>query len=150
MDSTSQTYLTSEKSPNTLCCSEPRLRNADLGQVYPERWIIRISKHLWMSWMLSHIRAPDSSEGSPAEICIISKTHATVFSLYPWVLVLIIPSFIFHHHNDLNLPPTLQKLFILLMSFQPLSIRLLRLISPSPTKITTYLHITLWSRKFWL
>ena len=102
--------------------------------------------------MLSHTRAPNNSEGSPVEICIINKTHAKVLSLHPWALALIISAFIFHYHNDLNLHQILQLFdyFIEAISapFHNASSPFL-ILHPLP-KSLLYLHITLWSRKFML
>lgn len=114
-----------EKSPSTWCCSEPSLRNADLRQIYQERWIIPISNHVGCLDS-KYIRAPNNSGGSPMEMRSVDKTHTKALNLYPesqpWSLLLHIQIIII---TDFTFALNFTEGVFLLRPVHPLFIRFL-------------------------
>ena len=57
--------------------------------------------------MLSHIRDPNYSGGSPVEVCFADQRHVMALSPHLWVPALIISPLYTHYcHNTLELTPT--------------------------------------------
>lgn len=141
-----------EKSPRTWCCSEPSLKNADLRQIYQERWIIPISNHLGCL-DIKYIRTPNNSGGSPVEMCSIGKTHTKALLLHPWVPALIVsPLCRDYYHKGLELYSKFYRscFSILLRPVQPPVHRVSGpfLMPVAPIRIATLFAIYVMIRKF--